>query len=309
MNVLWLKYAVEVAKKGSISAAAKSLYMEQPNLSRAIKDLEDALEVKIFDRTTKGIVVTAEGEEFLRCAESILHQLDDVENMYKNKVEHTQRFSISVPRASYVSAAFAEFSNGLSRNKPIEVFYKETNSIRAINNILHADYNLGIIRYAESFEKYFEETLEKKELYCERIADFSYSVIMSKNNPLAFKENISLDDLKEQIEIAHSDPYVPSLSFAAVKKTELPDDVKKRIFVFERASQFELLSTEFDTYMWGSPVPTELLKRHGLVQRECADNDRKYRDVLIYRKGYRLTDLDKRFIDELIKARKRFLNV
>lgn len=308
MNVLWLKYAVEVAKKGSISSAAKSLYMEQPNLSRAIKELEDTLEVKIFDRTTKGIVVTPQGEEFLHYAESILHQLDEVENMYKNKVEKVQRFSISVPRASYISAAFAEFSAGLDRTKPMEIFYKETNSVRAINNILHADYKLGILRYAENYEKHFSDMLADKELHSEIITDFTYYLIMSENSPLVQKERITFADLKEYVEIAHADPYVPSLSLAAVKKSELPNDINKRIFVFERASQFELLASNINTYMWVSPVPEDLLKRYGLVQRKCVDNNRVYRDILIYRDDYKLTELDKKFIASLTKSKQKFLS-
>lgn len=307
MNVLWLKYACEVAKRGSISAAAKTLYMEQPNLSRAIKELEDSLGVKIFDRTTKGIAVTPQGEEFLHYAESILRQLDDIENMYKNKGEQLQRFSISVPRASYISAAFADFSEGLSRVKPMEIFYKETNSVRAINNILHADYKLGIIRYAVGYEKYFDEMLEKRELHYELVTEFAYQVIMNENNPLAEKEELRFSDLKEQIEIAHADPYVPSLSLSAVKKSELPEDVNKRIFVFERASQFELLSANHDTYMWVSPVPDGLLKRYSLVQRRCADNDKRYRDVLIYGKDYKLSALDKKFIAALDAAKSRYI--
>ena len=308
MNVLWLKYAVEVAKKGSISSAAKSLYMEQPNLSRAIKELEDTLEVKIFDRTTKGIVVTPQGEEFLHYAESILRQLDDVENMYKNKIEKVQRFSISVPRASYISAAFAEFSAGLDRTKPIEIFYKETNSVRVINNILHADYKLGILRYAENYEKHFSDMLADKELHSEIITDFTYYLIMNQNSPLVQKEIITFADLKEYIEIAHADPYVPSLSLATVKKSELPDDINKRIFVFERASQFELLASNVNMYMWVSPVPEDLLKRYGLVQRKCVDNNRVYRDILIYRDDYKLTELDKKFIASLTKAKQKFLS-
>lgn len=308
MNVLWLKYAVEVAKKGSISSAAKSLYMEQPNLSRAIKELEDTLEVKVFDRTTKGIVVTPQGEEFLHYAESILRQLDDVENMYKNKIEKVQRFSISVPRASYISAAFAEFSAGLDRTKPMEIFYKETNSVRAINNILHADYKLGILRYAENYEKHFSDMLSGKELHSEIITDFTYYLIMNQNSPLVQKEIITFADLKEYIEIAHADPYVPSLSLATVKKSELPDDINKRIFVFERASQFELLASNVNMYMWVSPVPEDLLKRYGLVQRKCVDNNRVYRDILIYRDDYKLTELDKKFIASLTKAKQKFLS-
>lgn len=72
MNLLYLKYAVEVARTTSITKAAEALYMGQPNLSRAIKDLEEELGIKIFKRTSKGIVPTEEGEEFLGYARSIL---------------------------------------------------------------------------------------------------------------------------------------------------------------------------------------------------------------------------------------------
>lgn len=303
MNILWLKYAAEVARCGSISAAAKNLYMGQPNLSRAVRELESSLGITIFDRTAKGMVLTAQGEEFMRYANSILRQVDEVENMYKNNGSKIQRFSVSVPRASYISAAFAAFSTQLSHGDPAEIFYKETNSLRAINNILHADYRLGIIRYASSFEKYFDEMLKSNGLHYETVTEFCYELIMNGANPAASKERVSYADLKGQTEIAHADPYVPSLPLSVVRKQELPDDVDKRIFVFERASQFELLAANADMYMWVSSVPDALLKRYGLVQKKCAENDRVYRDVLIYKNGYKLTELDRAFIKELYIAR------
>jgi hypothetical protein len=88
-----------------------------------------------------------------------------------------------------------------------------------------------------------------------------------------------------------------------VKKAEFPDFVHKRIFVFERGSQFDLLSNVPTTYMWVSPMPKNLLARNGLVERVCDDDDHLYKDVLIYKKNYRLTELDKRFINELKKVR------
>ena len=84
MNLVHLKYAVEVAKTKSISKAAENLYMGQPNLSRAIKELEDSLGITIFSRTTKGISVTPDGEEFLQYAKRILAQVDEVEEVYRN---------------------------------------------------------------------------------------------------------------------------------------------------------------------------------------------------------------------------------
>ena len=159
MNILHLKYAVEVARCGSINQAAEALYINQPNLSRAIKELENSLGITIFDRTAKGMFVTPEGEEFLGYAKKILSQIDEVESIYKAGVPIKQRFSISVPRASYISEAFAQFSKSLNPNEPAELFYKETNAQRVITNILKADYHLGILRYASNYDKYFKEML------------------------------------------------------------------------------------------------------------------------------------------------------
>ena len=82
MNILYLKYAVEVAKTKSISRAAENLYMGQPNLSRAIKELEESLGITIFARSPQGVKTTPEGEEFLSYAKNILRQIDEVEAVY-----------------------------------------------------------------------------------------------------------------------------------------------------------------------------------------------------------------------------------
>ena len=98
MNLLHLKYAVEIANTKSISRAAENLYMGQPNLSRAIKELEENLHVTIFNRTSKGITVTPEGEEFLQYARRIINQVDEVEAIYQKKMTPKQHFSVCVCR-------------------------------------------------------------------------------------------------------------------------------------------------------------------------------------------------------------------
>ena len=306
MNILHLKYAVEVAKAGSLSKAAEALYMNQPNLSRAIKDLEGSLGITIFGRSAKGVYVTPEGEEFLGYARKILQQIDEVEAIYKTGAPVRQRFSISVPRAGYISAAFANFSRHLGPERA-EIFYKETNAMRVIRNILTADYKLGILRYASNYERYFKEMLDEKGLTGELVGEFHYVLLMSREHRLAKKETITFQDLRPYIEIAHADPYVPSLPLSTVKKEELPEDMDRRIFVFERASQYDLLQQNPETFMWVSPAPDETLARYNLVQRACLENQRLYRDMLIYRKDYKLTELDRDFIAELYKARSRYL--
>ena len=308
MNLLHLKYAVIVAETNSMTKAAEMLFTAQPNLSRAIKELESGLGITIFRRTPKGIFPTPQGEEFLGYARKILSQIDEVEAIYKSGAPVRQRFSISVPRASYISAAFAQFSKRLGPERA-EIFYKETNAMRVIRNILTADYKLGILRYASNYDKYFKEMLDEKGLTGELVTEFHYVLLMNEKHPLAGKETISFADLRPFIEIAHADPYVPSLPLATVKKEELPDDIDRRIFVFERASQYDLLQQNPETFMWVSPAPEDTLRRYGLVQRACPENQKVYRDMLIYRKDYKLTELDQDFITELCKARRQYLNI
>ncbi len=304
MNILHMKYAVEVARVGSLSKAAENLILAQPNLSRAIKSLESEVGIRIFDRTTKGMTLTPDGEEFIGYAQEILSHINQVDMIYKTGGAKRQKFSISVPRACYISEAFAEFSKAIP-DRAVDIFYKETNSQRTISNILNSDYKLGIIRYAENHDKQFKDMLEEKGLQYEMIAEFSYCLIMNRESPLAAKEHITFDDLADYIRIAHADPYVPSLSMAKVVREELPDNVKRCIYVFERASQFELLSKNNQTFMWVSPAPQDILDKYGLIQRKCDSNTKIYKDILIYKKGYKFTELDKKFVTELCLSRRR----
>lgn len=306
MNILHVKYAVEVAKAGSLNKAAEKLLVAQPNLSRSIRELEADLGITIFERTAKGMTLTMEGDEFIGYAKSILLQIDQMEKMYRDGSAKKQKFAISVPRACYIAEAFVQFSKQLSED-PAEIFYKETNSQRVIANMLQHDYKLGIIRYAENYDKFFKEMLEEKELHAELVTEFTYRLLMSKENPLAKKEQITFDDLAPFVEVAHADPYVPSLPLAKVVKEELPDNVQRRIFIFERASQFDLLAENPETFMWVSPTPQKVLERYGLVEKQCMENKKVYKDMLIYKKGYRLSKLDHLFITELCNAKRKYI--
>lgn len=303
MNFLHLKYAITVAETGSISKAAEKLYVAQPNVSRAIKELESDLNITIFERNSKGMIVTPEGEQLIHYAKRILRQIDDMEKIFKYQKKKNV-FSISVPRASYISDAFVEFSKCLNNIDNAEVYYKETNAYRVINNVINEEYNLGILRYYINHDRYFKDIIEKKELKCELINQFKYVLIFNKNSVLAENKEIHYSDLKDFIEIAHGDPYVPSLSTNELVKTELSEEVSRRIFVFERASQFELLANNEETFMWVSPVSKRLLDRYGLVQKECIDNTKEYKDLLIYRSNYKLSKLDQEFITKLCESKR-----
>lgn len=307
MNLLHMKYAVEIAETNSINKAADKLYVGQSALSRAIKELEASLGVTLFERSAKGMFLTADGEIFIRHAKNVLAQIDEIENMFSGGTISKKHFSVSVPRASYIAEAFAEFSKVIDKDMQAEILYKETNSMRAVKNILQEDYKLGIIRYAENYDKYYKAMMDEKGLDYELITEFRHVLIMSSESPLAKKEKITYGDLVDLVEISNPDPYVPSLPLAEVRKEELSEISSRRIFVFERASQFELLSENPETYMWVSPVPQKTLERFGLAQRKCDENKRVYKDLLIHRKDYSHSELDNMFIEYVIKSKREVL--
>ena len=119
MNTLHFKYAVEVERCGSITKAAENLYMAQPNLSKSIKELEDTLGFQIFARTSRGVVPTARGREFLVYARGILNQLQAMEALSQRHDDATQRFSLSMPRAGYIADCFSALVDSLNREAVI----------------------------------------------------------------------------------------------------------------------------------------------------------------------------------------------
>lgn len=307
MNLMHLKYVVELNKTRSFSKAAENLYMGQPNLSRAIKDLETELNIKIFNRTTKGIEVTSEGEEFIQNAKKILYEFDKMERRYSGNTENAQRFSIVVPRATYISKSLIEFLKELDRKYPMNIVYKETNSLKSINKVIEGEYRLGIVRYRKTYSNQFKKLFEEKGLTYEVISEFKYLMVANKNSALAKLSFVKSDDLINYIEICHPDPYVPTLPMTDLKKLEFSDNVNKRIYVFERASQFEMLENVENTFMWVSPIPHELLEKYNLTYINYVElSNNEYNDVLIYKKGYHLTDIDKNYLTILCNETRKF---
>lgn len=307
MNILHIKYAIEVARVGSLNKAAQNLIIAQPNLSRSIKELESEIGIKIFERSIKGMALTPEGEEFIGYAKGIIDHINQVDMIYKSGGAKRQKFSLSAPRACYISEAITQFSKSMP-DTDTDIFYKETDSKSTINDVLNSDYKLGIIRYSCNYDKYFKSMLEEKGLLYEMVAEFTYKLIMSRDNKLAQKETLIFDDLEDYIIISHVDPCVPTFSMAKAMREELPDNIRRCIYISERASQFYLLSENPQTFMWESPVPAGILEKYDLVQRDCESNKKIYKDLLIYRRGYKFTKLDNNFITELCLSRRRNLS-
>lgn len=304
MNILHMKYALEVARAGSLSKASKVLLVATPNISRSMKELESDLGIKIFVRTTKGVKLTPEGEEFIGFAQRILGEIEAQEQFYKNDLPKVQKFSLSAPGASYIADAFAIFTGTLEKSTA-EVFYAEANTHRTIQDIANDTYNLGIIRYESGSDRYYKEMLDGSGITYELIEEFPYSLIMSDQSPMAAAENITVDDLRGYIEIVKADSAMPPLPFAAGEGSEMPVCANRCIYLGGRAGEYELLSTNHDTFMWASPAPRRILDRFGLVMRKCSGVNKTYRDLLIYKRGYVMTPLDRQFVTNLCESKRR----
>jgi DNA-binding transcriptional LysR family regulator len=302
MNTQHLKYAIEVERTNSITQAAENLYMGQPSLSKAIKELEDTLGFTIFERTSKGVTSTQKGIKFLSYARNVLNQLDKMEALSDTADLDTQNFNISIPRGSYIADAITNFVSELDNNKGINVNISETNSIQVVNNIVDGPFNIGVIRYQTEYENYFVDYLCEKQLRYEPVWEFEYLVLLSENHPLANIEKLEEQELRSYTEITHGDTFIPYI-MQNNNKTEAAIKTSKHIYVYERCSQYDLLSTIPTTYMWVSPIPDKWLDRYKLVQRKCKVDGHKYKDVFIYPKDYKLTELDRRFFDKLSEAR------
>ncbi len=298
MNVIHMKYAIEVAKYGSINKASENIGMAQPNISRAIKELEADLGIVIFDRSAKGMNLTPEGKEFITRAQSILAQLDSLESLFRENIPKKQKFSLSAPRAAYIVEAFANFSHSIEGDSA-EFVLDETATHNTIKKVISSDCKLGIIRYEAAAEDYFTKMLESNDIGFEPITEFDYVVIANKESDLAKKSEIFDEDLRKYVQITHNNPYQATLSASDSNKVEQRVSAQKRIYVLDSAAQLELLSENIDTFMWISPAPESLLNRYGLVQMNCVNKRRLYKDVLIYRKSHKITPLEATFIREL----------
>lgn len=302
MKLQHLKYALEVEKTASISRAAENLYLNQPHLSKAIRELEENIGITIFNRMPTGVVPTKDGAEFLIYAKNIVAQIDEVENMYKHREAESHKFSVSVPMACFVAQAFTEFVTELSGAKSIDISYRETNSLSAIKSVSENDENIAIIRYQKIYEKYFLQFLEERDLEAEPLWQFEYQLIMSVQNPLAVEKNIEYRDLEGYIEITHGYLTIPTIPLSLAREMKTRGAEKKEIAVYERESQFELLKNIHNTYMWVSPTPANILNSMPLVEKKCEIENNSYTDVLIKRRGYKLNMQEKLFVNKVKKV-------
>lgn len=292
MNIQLLKYALEVSRTGSMTKAAANLYMSQPNLSRAIKELEELIGVPLFKRTSKGIFPTAQGEEFLVYARSILQQIDELETMYQERDRCLSTLRLCAPRTGYIGCTVADFVGSLDRQNRIDVQYKETNAMRAISYVLQGDCDIAIVRYPLEYEGYFTNFFREKDLKAQPLWRFETAVLLSADHPLAKQRTLSRSDFDDGVELAFGDPYIPSLPASELKKTIRFTDAEHCVTIYDRNSAFQMLNTVRGSFMCTAPVPAELLRRYDLVERHCPAVSRTCCDTVVCHRHHKFSAME-----------------
>lgn len=307
MNTLHFRYAVEIEKTHSITQAAENLYMAQPNLSKAIKELENTLGITIFRRTAKGVIPTDQGIKFLGYAKQILIQIDNMEAIHAPDKEQNRKLRISVPRAGYISKAFSEYIAAMESCDDMELYFCETNSMRTIENIREHGYDFGIIRYNTAHEKYFTDFLTEKNLEGKLLWEYEMLAVMSAEHPVAENENLDYAMLSSHYpELCQGDdsvPYIPGAMEKLFTENRPADVPVKRVCMFDRGSALDFLLTVPQAFMLDSPVPSSLCGKYGLIQRKCAFRDNSFKDMIIYSKGHKLTEKELQLVNRLYEVR------
>ena len=300
MNLQKLRFAVEVEKTSSITQAAKNLYMSQPNLSKSLKELENEIGITIFTRTPKGVKPTEEGMEFLTHAKNVIHQVNVMSQIYCAPKKESFSFKVSVPRTTYLTAAFNDFMKKIKKDtKPLDIHYRETSAEETIENISMGNFDIGIIRFQDMYKSYFLNKLKENNLDYETLWSFKMRIIMSQNHPMANSEINSYEQLNPYIEILHGDFQIPKSAEEDLKHLENIRS-KNKIYVFDRGSQYDFLQQVYGSYKWVSPVTYEELERYGLVQKSCSFTDISH-DLVVYPNKSKLKPYEKEFIKSVKK--------
>lgn len=283
MTLQQMKNILTIAREGSITKASRVLFRAQPNLSSMVREVEQELHITIFERTSSGVKLTPQGEQFVAYAGDILSKMDKLEQI-GHPPEEAYSMGISVCRASYCVRAVAEWMNqSFGERQELSMRLHETNTDEAIGQVLCGESALGIIRLPLFYENHYRQQLEKKGLCCGQLMDFTMMLIMCQGHPLSSVADICQEELYRYTEIVHGDQQSLALSMARINPL-LHGTPPRRIYVYDRGSQIDFLQRMPGAYMWVSPIPLDMVDSYGMCIRKCSLSTVVNRDLLIWRK-------------------------
>ena len=238
MTLAQLRYAITVAKAGSMNEAARSLFISQPSLSSAIKELEEETGIELFRRSNRGISVTPEGEEFLGYARQVLEQAAILEDKYKGSSGGKKKFCVSTQHYSFAVNAFVDLIKKYGQDE-YDFSLRETQTYEIIEDVAKMRSEIGILFFNDFNETVLEKILKSNGLIFHQLFVAKPHVFISRHHPLSDCKVITNKELEaypylsfEQGE--HNSFYFSEEIFSVSER-------KKNIRVRDRATLFNLL--------------------------------------------------------------------
>ena len=238
MTLQQIKYIVTVAETGNITEAAKRLFISQPSLTNAVRELENEMQVTIFNRTNKGVVVTNEGDVFLSYARQILEQVGLLEEKYLNVKERRPRFSVSCQHYSFAVNAFVDVIKAFDANQ-YDFTLRETQTYEIIEDVSKLRSEIGILYVCSKNEEIIGKLLKQNDLEFQELFVAKPHVFICSKHPLAKRESITLEELEEYPYLSFEQGEYNSFYFSEEILSAL--DRKKNIKVRDRATLFNLV--------------------------------------------------------------------
>lgn len=238
MRIQQLEYLERIVEAGSINEAAKRLFLTQPSLSNAVKELENEMGIQIFQRSSGGISLTAEGREFMTYSKQILDQVNLMNERYKNGQQRKQSFSVSAQHYAFVVHAFVELIKSVNANE-YQFTLRETETQNIFNDLAQFKSELGIL-YTNGFnQKIMQRLFKENNLVFTPLFVAKPHIFVSRYNPLTSKSSVNLSDLEDFPYLSYEQGEVNSFYFSEEILSTLSH--KKTIKVSDRATIFNLM--------------------------------------------------------------------
>lgn len=238
MRIQQLEYLERIVEAGSINEAAKRLFLTQPSLSNAVKELENEMGIQIFQRSSGGISLTAEGREFMTYSKQILDQVNLMNERYKNGQQRKQSFSVSAQHYAFVVHAFVELIKSVNASE-YQFTLRETETQNIFNDLAQFKSELGIL-YTNGFnQKIMQRLFKENNLVFTPLFVAKPHIFVSRYNPLTSKSSVNLSDLEDFPYLSYEQGEVNSFYFSEEILSTLSH--KKSIKVSDRATIFNLM--------------------------------------------------------------------
>lgn len=238
MTLQQLRYVIMVAETGTITEAAKKLYISQPSLTNAIHELEKEMNLVIFQRTNKGILLSREGEEFLGYARQVLEQAAILEDKYKGSGGGKKQFCVSTQHYSFAVNAFVDLIKEYGQEE-YDFSLRETQTYEIIEDVAHMRSEIGILFLNDFNETVLRKILKTNDLEFHELFVAKPHVFISRKHPLADRQVITNQELMEYPYLSFEQGEHNSFYFS--EEIFSTSERKKNIRVRDRATLFNLL--------------------------------------------------------------------